>query len=245
LKDHVDSDCTACPHDYIPDPTEQQPRRCILPGTSFELEGVHCGEDTGLGSVWEANLRMPALARFPGKIHPKSQTMAMISTLDVMPTILSMIGKPIPTDLDGMDVSHILFGKEENEINKDRALFFWRDGFQEGPLGPPYGRFDVAAVKLGKLKAWFWTKSAHYNQDVEEYHDPPLLFDVLADPAESISLDPNEHNELIERIRALTIKHKESIDWTQPLALASDPKYLPCVDPLTGCRTDDRLINAH
>ena len=95
-----------------------------------------------------------------------------------------MIGKPTPVDLDGLDMSSIFSGKQE-EHTEDRILFFWRDGFQEGPLGPPAGRFDVAAVKFGNLKAWFWTKSAHYNDDVEKFHDPPLLFNTLEDPAES------------------------------------------------------------
>ena len=35
----------------------------------ISMEGVHCGDDTGLGSVWEANLRMPTLIRWRGKIR--------------------------------------------------------------------------------------------------------------------------------------------------------------------------------
>ena len=80
LRQNVATSCTACPHDYVADPTSERPRRCVLPGTAFELDGVHCGEDTGLGGVWEANLRMPALARFPGKIKAGSQSHAMVSS---------------------------------------------------------------------------------------------------------------------------------------------------------------------
>ena len=232
----MDLTCTACPHDYVPDPSPDRPRRCVLPGTSFELEGVHCGADTGLGSLWEANLRMPAIARFPNKIPAGSATSALVSTLDVLPTILSIIGTSIPSNLDGIDISGIIYGKD-NGADEERTLFFWRDGFQDGPLGPPYGRFDVAAVKYGRIKAWFSTKSAHYNGDKEQYHDPPLLFDVIADPAESTPLETSQYHLLIERIISATNSHKRSIDWTLPLALSSDPKYLPCVDALTGCRT--------
>ena len=59
LMENSDPNCTACPSDYVPRPTPQNRRRCILPETSAELTGVSCGSDTGLGSVWEANLRMP------------------------------------------------------------------------------------------------------------------------------------------------------------------------------------------
>lgn len=248
----------------------------------MELDGVHCGDDTGLGSVWEANLRMPAMVRFPPHIPSNSSTNAMVSTLDVVPTILSMIADNSATytaeqkdiidgngqettttgrsragrsrnmspelleDLDGRDASRIWYGEIDDWDEKDengtfdRVLYFWRDGFTAsgGPLPPPYGRMDVAAVKVGKIKLWFWTKSAHYNDDVEAYHDPPLLFDVLEDPAESKPLDPTEYEELIKRVKHLVEHHKTSIDWGLPLALASDSRYLPCVNQSNDCRTN-------
>ncbi|KAG7346236.1 cerebroside-sulfatase [Nitzschia inconspicua] len=242
LKHHIDESCTACPHDYVPDPKLNRPRRCVLQGTNYELDGVHCGEDTGLGGVWEANMRMPALARFPGKISFNSQSNDLVSTLDVIPTILSMIDQPSPDNLDGIDISDVLFGRERNDVKKEeRTLYYWRDGFQGGPLPPPYGRIDVAAVRYGNLKAWFWTKSAHYNRDIEQFHDPPLLFDVMADPAESTPLDPSEYQETIQIILDATRRHKESINWMEPLALATDPKFIPCVDQATGCRTDEMI----
>jgi arylsulfatase A-like enzyme len=244
FKENSDESCTACPHDYVPAPTETSPRRCILQGTQFELIGVPCGEDTGLGSVWEANLRMPALARLPGRIPANKSSDAVVSTLDVIPTFLSMIRKPVPVDLDGLDMSNTWTGKDDPTELKARFLFFWRDGFREGPLPPPAGRFDVAAVKLDNLKAWFWTKSAHYNDDLEVFHDPPLLFDTLKDPAESRPLDPSGYESEIDQIRAAVQRHKEVVGWTYPLALDRDPAYLPCADKKTGCRThkDDGIV---
>jgi arylsulfatase len=232
LQDNVDLKCTACPSDYQPDPRSF--RKCILPGTNWSLTGVHCGVDSGLGSVWEANLRMPALARWPSHIPARSESMALMSSLDIVPTILSILGKQIPSDVDGMDVSQILFDPDLPQ-EKIRVLFFWRDGFAKGPLPAPFGRFDVAAIKMDNLKAWIWTKSGHYNDDVEVYHDPPLLFDVLADPAEAFPLKPNAT--LSEQIKDLIKEHKASIPPTFPLALPSDPKYLPCFDVATNCRT--------
>lgn len=190
---------------------------------------------------------MPAVARWPGKIAAGTESMTLVSTLDVLPTVLSLLGKgSISKELDGIDISPVLFGQAANSEDSDRVLFFWRDGFRDGPLGPPYGRFDVVAAKLGRIKAWFSTKSAHYNNDVEVYHDPPLLFDTLADPAEAYPLDPNDYTELIDRIRSFVQHHKESVGWTYPLALARDPAYIPCVDKETGCRTtnDDDLQRA-
>lgn len=238
LMENAPWDCTACPGDYRASPTRDEPRRCLLESTQSSLTGVPCGADTGLGSVWEANLRMPALIQWPGTIQPGTESMESLSTLDVVPTILSLVGMlnhTIQETLDGMDFSPLLYGKKLD--TSERVLFFWRDGFAEGPLPPPYGRNDVAAIKVGNLKGFFWTKSAHYNDDVEVYHDPPLLFDVLKDPAEAFALDPNQHAGLIDTMKRLVAEHKASIPPTFPYTLPTDPKYLPCADPNTNCRT--------
>jgi len=254
LQYNVDEKCTACPHDYVPSPTAERPRRCVFPGKEevFNLDGVHCGDDTGLGGVWESNLRMPALVRWPGKIEAGSETMEMVSTLDVLPTILSIVGiDPASANLDGVDISNILFqsrrdrNEHENkktkrideELLQDRILFFWRDGFKNGPLPQPFGRFDVVAAKLGKIKAWFYTKSAHYNADEEVFHDPPLLFNVIDDPAEAYPLNPDDYEDIIQEVKRRVAEHKLTVDWVTPLTVARDPKYIPCVDKRTNCRT--------
>ena len=245
LIENVARNCTACPRDYVPSPTVEQPRRCVLPSTDHSLIGVHCGQDTGLGSLWEANLRMPTVARWPGKIKPATESMALMSSLDLVPTVLSIVGSSNPLGgVDGIDVSSVLLGDDSRtDYDADnRILFLWRDGFQEGPLEPPYGRFDVAAVKMGRIKAWFSTKSGHYNNDMEVFHDPPLLFDVLKDPAEAFPLDPHKHTDFIDRIKRLVEEHKESVDWTYPLTLFRDPMYTPCANEATGCRTKETKL---
>mmetsp|Transcript_54156 Transcript_54156/g.115070 ORF Transcript_54156/g.115070 Transcript_54156/m.115070 type:complete len:590 (-) Transcript_54156:261-2030(-) len=245
LKENVDEGCTACPSEYVHSPLSGRPRRCVYPNTDFEVEGVHCGEDSGLGSAWEANVRMPAIVRWKnGNVPLGKESYAMVSTLDVLPTVLSLIGKEIPSDeTDGVNVRNAFLGRAASSSNGDgsldheRPIFFWRDGFQTGPLPPPFGRFDVVAMKLGWIKIWFWTKSSHYNDDEEVHHDPPLLFDVLNDPAESNPLDPNEHTRTIQNALSLLSAHKASVEWTRPLTLSRDPKYLPCSNLETGCRT--------
>ncbi|KAL9180941.1 hypothetical protein ACHAXT_009746 [Thalassiosira profunda] len=213
LKENSELGCTACPSEYAHAPLPNQPRRCVYPGTEYEVEGVHCGEDTGLGSAWEANVRMPAIVRWSGGNVPSgAESSEMVSTLDVLPTVLSIVGREVPKDIDGVDVKDVFLGQNLSEETglgqEERPIFFWRDGFQSGPLPQPFGRFDVVAMKIGWHKLWFFTKSSHYNDDPEVYHDPPLIFNVLSDPGESVPLDPNE-----------------------------DPKYLPCSSAENGCRT--------
>lgn len=342
--------CTACPHDYIPNPTTDRPRRCTLiqppddvnsnnrkadvvrnskeiiennvdgsndhdqtsrtfssslstsatmesiggadvsdddDEESYSIDGIHCGEDTGLGSVWEGNLRMPALIRWTSRIKPGTISNALVSTLDVAPTFLFIIEQSIQqqrmeqqkysensdgtmtniesTDksnideeeksgFDGIDVSDVLFGTEEasrsarlnrqlndTDFEQRRILFFWRDGFLDGPLGPPYGRYDVVAVKIEPYyKLWFYTKSAHLNADEHVFHDPPLIFNTDIDPAEAfpVNIDDNIYlRNLVDYVKFAVTEHKDSVNWTFPLTLERDPKHIPCVNKETGCRT--------
>lgn len=188
---------------------------------------------------------MPGIIRWPnGGVPPGTETLDMVSTLDVVPTILSVLGKDVPIDIDGVDVSSAFFGDDRPEKSptslNNRTIFFWRDGFLSGqlPLPRPFGRYDIVSVKMfGRFKLWFSTKSSHYNDDAEVYHDPPLIFDVLEDPAEANPLDPTQYKQLIESAHAQVAKHKASIDWTFPLCLARDPKYLPCSEGHVDCRT--------
>lgn len=244
LRDNLDDACTACPHDYVPSPTLERPRRCVFPGkeNEYQMDGVHCGDDTGLGGVWEANLRMPALARWPNHIPAGVETMSMVSTLDVLPTILNLAGIPINQTLDGVDITNILFQNNNGtdsiiETLENRILFFWRDGFEEGPLPKPFGRFEVVAAKYGPYKAWFYTKSAHYNDDIQVFHDPPLLFNVIEDPAEAFPLDVDGHIDIVQRIIKAVDEHVKTVDWVTPLTLARDPRFTPCFDKDTKCRT--------
>jgi C-terminal region of aryl-sulfatase len=276
LRENVPLNCTACPKDYVPNPTLDRPRRCTLQPQRFakndlekvqrmlhqassdeyddklSVDGVHCGEDSGLGSVWEANLRMPTLMQWPAKIPANTSSMALVSSLDITPTFLSLVfgNASIQNDqfdFDGLDISAVVLGRDHEYNSDQRVLFFWRDGFllDPTPLGPPYGRFDVVAVKVGRIKAWFWTKSAHYNFDFEVYHDPPLLFDTIEDPAEAFPIafphndTSNEYAQLVQRMHLLVVKHKLDVASFDPypLTLPRDSKNIPCVDPSTGCRT--------
>jgi arylsulfatase A-like enzyme len=75
------------------------------------------------GSVYEGGHRVPAIAWWPGRVQPDTQTDALSITLDVMPTILSIAGiensKERP--LDGVDLSPAIF---EQKSMPPRPLYW-------------------------------------------------------------------------------------------------------------------------
>ena len=72
----------------------------------------------GKRTMNEAGTRVPFIARWPGKI-PAGKRDAILSLMDVLPTLASVAGIPVEHEIDGMDLSHNLFDKP----GKDREFF--------------------------------------------------------------------------------------------------------------------------
>jgi len=75
--------------------------------------------------------------------------------------------------------------------------------------------------------------------DWEIYHDPPLIFDVLKDPAEVYPLDPEEHVDLIRHALRLMSEHnKASVECSTPLRWQEIQSQSTCLSKFeSGCRT--------
>jgi len=62
------------------------------------------------GKTWEGGLRVPLIARWPGKIPAGVVNNSMAGTIDVLPTILRAAGVDLPEDrvIDGKDIRSLL-----------------------------------------------------------------------------------------------------------------------------------------
>ena len=73
-------------------------------------------------TVWEGGIRVPAVARWPGRIPAGRVSDQVGITMDLTATILSVANASVPTDLEGMNLMPIWVG-ENPEV--ERTLF-WR-----------------------------------------------------------------------------------------------------------------------
>ncbi|KAK9516797.1 hypothetical protein VZT92_024708 [Zoarces viviparus] len=188
----------------------------------------------GKGTTYEGGMREPAIAFWPGTIRP-GVTHEMASTLDILPTIASLAGAKLPrVMLDGVDMTEILINQGKS---KREAMMFY-------PTDPSemYGLF---ALRLGKYKAHFYTRGATHSsttpdQDcslftVLEAHDPPLIFNLEADPSEHYPLPLMERPDLqavLERIENVKGQFEASMVFGESqISKGSDPNLEPCCNP--------------
>ncbi|MFN9917872.1 MAG: sulfatase-like hydrolase/transferase, partial [Pirellulaceae bacterium] len=60
-------------------------------GSALPLRG-------GKGSTWEGGVRVPTLARWPGKIPSQSVCDAVAGTIDLLPTLVRLAGGELPPE---------------------------------------------------------------------------------------------------------------------------------------------------
>ena len=74
----------------------------------------------GKGSYYEGGIKVPLIFSWKGKIDAGSESYDRISNIDFYPTIKQLVGYTSPIDLDGEDISPVLYGKKL----KKRELYF-------------------------------------------------------------------------------------------------------------------------
>lgn len=100
------------------------------------------------GSLYEGGIRVPMIARWPGRIEPGSTTDHLSAFWDVMPTIAEAVGAETPEGIDGVSFLPTLLGRTD-EQRKPECLYWEFTGYggqQAVRIGPWKG------VRQGLLK---------------------------------------------------------------------------------------------
>jgi len=151
----------------------------------------------GKGTTWEGGMREPMIAWWPGKIPAGTTNYALTTTLDLLPTIAEISGAETPQDIDGYSMLKTLTDGE----TKPREYFAY------------YRNDEVYAVRYGPWKAHYITQS-EYPAGPQQYHSPPLLYNLEVDPSERFNV--SEGNEaVINEIDEWLKTHRKSIGTQQ------------------------------
>jgi arylsulfatase len=75
------------------------------------------------GSVYEGGIRVPFIARWPGKIERGSTSDHISAFWDFLPTCCELIGRDAPSDVDGISILPTLLGRPERQKKHD--YLYW------------------------------------------------------------------------------------------------------------------------
>jgi arylsulfatase A len=83
----------------------------------------------GKGTSYEGGIRVPMIARWPGRIAPNSTRREPAATIDILPTIAALTGAPLPPrPIDGKDLSPWLLGHPPDAPLHEALFFYYADG---------------------------------------------------------------------------------------------------------------------
>ena len=95
----------------------------------------------GKGTSWEGGVRVPCIIKWPGVIAPGTECDRIAATMDVLPTLASIAGAPLPAKrIDGVNILPLLRG-ETNANPRENMIYY-------------YGK-QLQAVRMDRWKLHF------------------------------------------------------------------------------------------
>jgi len=138
------------------------------------------------GALYEGGIRMPMIARWPGKIKAGAVSGYLGAHYDVLATLADLAGAEVGSETDGVSFLPTLLSKPG--VQKQREYLFWDFAGYGGQL----------AVRMGKWKG--------VKRGLKKNPDAPLeLYDLETDIGEQRNV-ADEHADVVARIEAIMLE---------------------------------------
>lgn len=130
-------------------------------------------------SLHDAGIRTPLIAVWPGRIAPGARTDAMVSWIDILPTLVEAAGGRPPADIDGRSFARVLDGTART--HRDRIF----------TTHSADGRFNIYPARSLRTADWKYIRnlrpdfyySTHMDLVQREGYFPSWVARAKADPA--------------------------------------------------------------
>ena len=146
-------------------------------------------------TTFDGGQRVPCIMRWPDRIHGKTVSKEVVTTMDLLPTLAAITGAALPRwTIDGRSILPILEGSA-GAASPHEAVYF-------------YDGVELQAVRSGSWKLHLphrYPTVVEPGMDgspgQEEWRDLELsLFDLDADPGETTNVAA-QHPELVSQLR--------------------------------------------
>ena len=198
----------------------------------------------GKAQAWEGGMRVPAIVWGPSLGVQARVSRALVSSLDLVPTVLHFVTGSEPVfayPVDGRSIQPILVGLEDDSVTgSEREL-------------PYFCGYILHAVRLGPWKALFRTPRVNdtigtgtcvyrpgrdlsgcsCNEEANDQYDPPLLYQLDRDPSEKYpvrSTDP-QYQDILAKAYAARVRYSLVETMPSQTATPADPALQPCCNP--------------
>lgn len=161
----------------------------------------------GKGTTWDGGVRVPFIARWPGKVPPGAVCREPAMTIDMLPTVAKLVGAELPAHkIDGLDIGPLLLGKEGAKSPHDAFYFYWGRELQAVRSGNWKLHFPHKYRTLAGKAAGKDGKGAAY----AEAETGLALYDLEKDPGEMKNL-ADKHADVVEKLKALADKARADL----------------------------------
>ncbi|MGI9260312.1 MAG: sulfatase [Gammaproteobacteria bacterium] len=153
--------------------------------------GWNLGEHTmwNKHTLFDLALRTPLIIRSPA--DAVSRHAAVVSLLDVFPTLSDLAGLPVPDDLDGVSLAPV-FANSESSV-RNAAISRW---------------FDGASVRTSRYRYTDW-------RDESGNIEARMLFDLSVDPEETKNVaEEDRYNDVVAELSSLITEDESGQSWS-------------------------------
>ena len=176
-------------------------------------------------NLYDAGIRTPLLVRWPGKVGAGTSTDALVSLVDLLPTVLEATGAAAPVEVDGRSFMPVLLGRSDRHREAVYAAHTGDGNMNRSPMRcvrtarhkyvlnlKPEERYKthISDGVAGDGRAYWASWVRRVPDDpraatlVARYRERPAeeLFDLSADPYEqnNLAADPG-HAHLLATLR--------------------------------------------
>lgn len=169
----------------------------------------------GKGTSWEGGHRVPAIFRWPEEIPSNTTNDAMVTIMDLYPTIANITGVDMPIDrvIDGKDIRPLLSGQSDESPHE---IYFY------------YRLKQLQAVRMGDWKLHLEGtrrdyNNVHYNYSSDfNFQQREELYNLTEDVGEQRNL-VLDHPDIVKKLKQAVEEHKEEIEKnSRPLGVVDD-----------------------